>query len=638
MRGEQVQVTGWVGVLSPFVGGDYYGAIIAGVNQVATPAGSGIVAIQTLDPGSHSADHSGVPDFRRPIGWQHLAGLIVLPGAVDADYVLRAQAAGKPVVLIGHDLPGVEAPQVFADNRFGVRDAVAHLIEHGHRRIAFGGFLSGTDVRERYEGYCQALTSHGLDVRPELLFPAPDNHEEGGAIVANELIQAGMPATAIMMGTDRNAIGLIERLTSIGHKLPEELAVVGFDDIVDTRYSVPSLSSVNQPLDRLGALAFGLFSDMLAGQLVAAGPRCVPTRFISRDSCGCPGTGLQLSEQQARHQFHDNTYLQMTLNIQYELAIELLRTHERDPRQLAWLGSTPALAGCLGLWTNGVESTAAAEGEDHDDPWLNLVGTFRAHGEPSVEVGETMPVSEFPPSGLFALADGRVNDIVFIVPVRTEAHDWGVLAAVGRIQDTTPPGREMMNHAGALLGVALDHDTMLRSLMEQEERLRRAALYDQLTGLPNRALLFDRLGQAEHRADRNPNHHFALLFLDLDGFKAVNDTLGHAAGDQLLVHVAQRLADAVRKSDTAARLGGDEFVLLLDGIEVPDGPQPVIDRINVSFADPIEINGEPVTIGVSIGLALSAVGFTDTDQMLRRADTAMYEAKVAKKAQRTVVA
>jgi len=625
-----VDKTGWVGVLSPFVGGDYYGAIIAGINQAATAAGSGIIAIQTLDPGSHSADLSGVPSFNRPLAWEHLDGLIVLPSAVEAKYVLAAQKAGKPVILIGHDLDQVECPQVFADNRSGVQDAMDHLIGHGHRRIAFAGNLSVQDVQERYEGYCQALTAHGFPIQSELLFVAPDNHETGGTVVADRLIKAGMPATAIVLGTDRNAIGLIERFAATAHQVPQVLAVVGFDDIPDTRFVVPSLASVNQPLDQLGALAFSLFQDLLAGKQVDPGPRYVPTTFVGRDSCGCLSTGLQISEQQARLQFHDNAYLQMTLNIQYELAIELLRTHERDPRQLTWLSSTPALGGCLGLWREGVEPTGVpVDPDDVPDPWVNLVGTFRADGAPVLDVGGSMPVSEFPPPGILALTDGPAGDIVFLVPVRTESHDWGVLSAVGRIQDTTPPGREMMNHAGALLGVALDHDTMLRALMEQEERLRRAALYDQLTGLPNRALLFDRLHQAQHRASRQADHHFALMFLDLDGFKAVNDTFGHAAGDQLLIHVAQRLSEAIRKSDTAARIGGDEFVVLLDGVDGPDGAQPVLERIQSSFTAPILINGQPVAVGASIGMVLSTQGYSSLEEMLRYADTAMYQAKVA---------
>jgi diguanylate cyclase (GGDEF)-like protein len=627
-----VLLTGRIGVLSPFVGGDYYGALIAGVNQAATAAGAGIIAIQTLDPGAHSADNSGVPNFRRPLAWQHLDGLIVLPGAVDPEYARQAQAAGKPVVLVGHHLAGVQCPRVFADNRSGVRESVAHLVEHGHRKIAFAGNLDAGDVHERYEGYREALAEHRLAVLPELLFLSPDNHETGGVSVADLFVQAGLPATAMVLGTDRNALGLIGRLKAAGYQLPERLAVVGFDNIADTQFSVPSLSSVHQPLDQLGARAFALFEALRDGEPDAE-PVLVPTRFIGRDSCGCPGTGLQLSEQQARHQFHDNAYLQMTLNTQYELAVELLRTHEQDPRQMAWLGRTPALGGCLGLWTEG--------GEEDDDPPLDLVGAFTAEapggsggsGVPvRIELGKTAPVSSFPPAAFFELADGEVGDVVFVVPVRTQSHDWGVMSAVGRIQDTTPPGREMMNHSGALLGVALDHDAMLRSLREQEESLRRAALYDQLTGLPNRALLFDRLNQAGLRATRHLEHQFALLFLDLDGFKAVNDTLGHAAGDQLLVHVANRLREIIRDSDTAARLGGDEFVVLLDDISAPNGPGLIVERIQSSFAEPILINGTPVTVGASIGIALSTEGFAEVEELLKNADEAMYAAKLARRA------
>jgi GGDEF domain-containing protein len=103
-----------------------------------------------------------------------------------------------------------------------------------------------------------------------------------------------------------------------------------------------------------------------------------------------------------------------------------------------------------------------------------------------------------------------------------------------------------MNESGALLAVALDQESMMASLREQEERLRRAALYDQLTGLPNRSLFYDRLTMAIRRAQRQPLHGYAVLFLDLDGFKAVNDTLGHAAGDELLVQVAGRIRAGLR--------------------------------------------------------------------------------------------
>ncbi|MFI7541952.1 diguanylate cyclase domain-containing protein [Actinoplanes sp. NPDC049599] len=610
------------GILSPFVGGDYYGAIIAGVNDAAVAGGDRVMAVQTLDPGSYSADRSGVPDFRRPVAWQHLAGLVVLPGAVDAGYVRAARRAGKPVVLVGHEAPGSDCSAVLADNRSGVREAVRHLIGHGHERIAFAGNLAHFDLRERHEGYREALLAHGLTPRADLLFETGDNHETGGEAVAGALIRAGLPATAIVLGTDRNAIGLIRRLTEAGYRLPRDLAVVGFDDIADARYLRPSLSTVRQPLDLLGAAVHQLVGELAADPGLPPQVRLVPTSFVQRDSCGCPGAGLPVSEPQTRGLFTEVRYLQTTLNVQYELGIELLGAHERDPRALDWMASTPAVGGCLGLWTGGDAPGVA-------DCGVAVVGEYGVGAGPPALLGTSAVISEFPPAGLFALADGPAGDIVFVVPVRSAARDWGALAAVGRIQATTPPGREMMNHSGALLAAALDREAMVASLREKEERLRSAALHDHLTGLPNRVLLADRLQQAGLRAGRNPGHRFAVLLLDLDGFKAVNDSLGHAAGDLLLVEVARRLTAVVRQSDTVARLGGDEFVVLLDGFAPPDGHERVREAITAAITEPFDIDGRQVGVGLSIGVALSTDDSADPDLLLREADAAMYREKAS---------
>ena len=160
-----------------------------------------------------------------------------------------------------------------------------------------------------------------------------------------------------------------------------------------------------------------------------------------------------------------------------------------------------------------------------------------------------------------------------------------------------------------------------------EERLRNAVLLDHLTGLPNRLLLEDRLSLAGLRAAREPGYRFAVLLLDLDGFKAVNDTLGHAVGDQLLIQVARRLTGLLRRTDTVARLGGDEFVVLIDGVSGPGGDQQVRAGIQATVAEPYVIDGQIVEVGLSIGSAISGDGTSDPDLLLREADAAMYRAK-----------
>jgi diguanylate cyclase (GGDEF)-like protein/PAS domain S-box-containing protein len=158
-----------------------------------------------------------------------------------------------------------------------------------------------------------------------------------------------------------------------------------------------------------------------------------------------------------------------------------------------------------------------------------------------------------------------------------------------------------------------------------EEQLRHRAFHDELTGLANRALFFDRVDHALLQAAR-AEAQAAVLFVDLDDFKAINDRLGHAAGDAVLQQVAKRLAACTRSADTVARLGGDEFGVLLEGIA---GPRAVEagERVLAALETPVEVAGETLVVGASIGMAISGGGVSDVEDLLRRGDLAMYDAK-----------
>lgn len=159
-----------------------------------------------------------------------------------------------------------------------------------------------------------------------------------------------------------------------------------------------------------------------------------------------------------------------------------------------------------------------------------------------------------------------------------------------------------------------------------EQRLMYLANYDSLTGLPNRALLRDRLEHAMLQAERS-DLLVGVLFLDLDRFKTVNDTLGHHSGDQLLNVVAERLKRCVRSSDTVARLGGDEFMVVLEGIRHVDEASHVAQQIRAAFDEPIQLDNREVFITPSIGITLYPLDDSDVDALLRNADSAMYRAK-----------
>lgn len=171
---------------------------------------------------------------------------------------------------------------------------------------------------------------------------------------------------------------------------------------------------------------------------------------------------------------------------------------------------------------------------------------------------------------------------------------------------------------------------------QAEDRLRHSAFHDALTNLPNRALLLDRLDRCVQRTKRHPDYLYAVLFLDLDGFKVINDSLGHRMGDELLINVGQRLETSIRPIDsvsrsaadeTTARLGGDEFVVLLDGIKQPQDAQVVATRIIDELSRPFRIGGRDVVVGVSIGISIGHPDYTHPDEAIRDADTALYQAK-----------
>jgi diguanylate cyclase (GGDEF)-like protein len=160
-----------------------------------------------------------------------------------------------------------------------------------------------------------------------------------------------------------------------------------------------------------------------------------------------------------------------------------------------------------------------------------------------------------------------------------------------------------------------------------EKKLHHAAFYDSLTDLPNRALFTEHLQLAIKRTKQQQNHLYAVLFLDVDRFKNVNDSLGHDIGDQLLISVARRLEKCIRMEDMVSRFGGDEFAVLLNGLKNLTDAVTTAERIQDELALPFNLAGHEVFCGGSIGVAFSTLGYTQSEEILRDADTAMYRAK-----------
>jgi len=822
-----------VGVLSPSTGGFFFGQVIAGVVAEVGAHGGRVTLLQTLDAGQ-TTDVLPESDASLPVGWDLIDGFVNVAWATGADYLRRARVAGKPVVLASNELRGVDAASVVVDNAGGVRDAVAHLVGHGHTRIGFVGHVGQSDIAERYAAYQAAMWEHGLT--PLDLVNSRNQVETGGEEAAEAVLAARPSWTAVVAGTDRVALGLITGLRRAGVDVPGDVAVVGFDDAEGGWYTDPPLTTVRQRFGDLGAAAARLVVREATGERVPHTRRTMPAELVVRGSCGCssaelpvpapiarqaemlvealaealgatgltggpvsvPGPGevdlalvdavvsehvdallgdaptpeavegfarvavrllaaaasrvpdgapgaatLQhcfarlaalLSLRQATRSRERVLRLADALGGQFEVGLTLLgRSLGEDPAGLGWLPTVGIHAGVLGLWA------------DEEQQHLRLAGVHDATGVLEPLRGRTVAVTQFPPAELIELADAARGEVAYVIPVRGTAGDHGLLCVVAPVDVEYGSRRASYDHWAALLGAALHEQQLLQELRHSEERyalaataaadglwewdartgggyvsdrardllllgpgdlptglhtfhpedqpqvrdaleaatenpgtptelearvvrgdgrvcwvlvralgvrdadgglrgligsvsdidrrkaledqLRRAALYDQLTGLPNRRLFIDRLAHAIERTTRRPQDAgFAVLFLDLDGFKVINDSLGHLMGDELLQVIGERLRADLRSHDTAARFGGDEFaVLLID--PTPEDVLVIARRIQSRVAAPVRLGDEEVSVTASIGITTSATPYANPEDVLRDADIAMYRAK-----------
>lgn len=271
-----------------------------------------------------------------------------------------------------------------------------------------------------------------------------------------------------------------------------------------------------------------------------------------------------------------------------------------------------------GLWDWDLETNRVY----YSGRWKTMLGY--AEGEigdsPEEWLGRVHPHDI---AGLRAAMDGHLTGgVPHFEHEHRMLHKGGVYVwVVARGLALRDPARGPVRMAGS--------QTDISDRKEAEFRLREQATRDALTDLPNRALFTEILTQAIEHAHRDAGYRFAVLFLDLDRFKIVNDSLGHLVGDQFLIAIAHRIEHCLRPRDTVARLGGDEFAVLLDGVAGAEDPTAVAGRVETALARPFEIDGHEVFTTVSIGITDSSVGYTRGEDALRDADLALYRAKAA---------
>jgi DNA-binding LacI/PurR family transcriptional regulator/anti-anti-sigma regulatory factor len=265
-----------IGIVESDLVGFYYRSVLLGAHAVARAHGVQCITFH----GSLQELHASQLAIDAVDGW-----IVVLP----TEDIKDLAWGDIPLVTVDAWIPELGYPAVLPDNHGGIALAVHHLLDHGHERVGFVGYLEQSDIQQRYAGYQAALAERGIPFTSELVFAASDNVQSGGRAAGQRFLEAGGPCTALVVATDLNAIGVMETLQAAGYRIPADVAIVGFDNIATAQYASPPLATVGQQFAALGRTAAQLLLDQIAGRDVPLGITHTPTTLIPRRSCGCSG-------------------------------------------------------------------------------------------------------------------------------------------------------------------------------------------------------------------------------------------------------------------------------------------------------------------------------------------------------------
>ena len=269
-----------IALVFPDISGPFYSTVIRGVEQEA-----GRHDHNVLIYGTHGKEGSG--RYLRTLS-SKVDGLIIMARSVDEDSLRSLERQGVPFVLLGHSNGQIQCSTISVDNEAGAYKAAAHVLGHGHQRI---GIITGPenspDNKGRLQGYQKALLDAGISLPQNMVVPGNFEYE-GGRIAIHKLLEGNSRPSAVLAANDEMAIGAIDAAQQRSLKVPEDLAVIGFDDIQMSALTHPSLTTVRQPMQLLGEAAVTLLFDQLQNSNGHPRHKVLDTRLVIRQSCGCP--------------------------------------------------------------------------------------------------------------------------------------------------------------------------------------------------------------------------------------------------------------------------------------------------------------------------------------------------------------
>lgn len=510
-----------------------------------------------------------------------------------------------------------EFHNIVIDDRLAMADMIEHYVTvHHFKRICFmTGRMEMEDAQKRLQGYYDVMEKYHLPIDDHMIFYGDYWRYKGDEAVEFFLDGEEMPQ-AIACANDYMALAVCDALKKRGYRIPEDIAVSGFDDVDEARYADPKIASVRVPAEKMGQEAVYKLDAMIRGEEVEKDIQ-IPVKGNYRGTCGCgrPERGKTIAElynmkEYLRHALMQNAYM----NVDYEnsnTVSELLST--------AFVYSFNFAYDCiyLCLCENFSEFDEGGNSkEQYTDDIVLRAMLSRDLGCQEMDV-------HFKRRELLPEQYRSLSETNYFLPLHYKNHCMGYVV----VQTEKPQGLKEFFQSW-LLGLSSFMDKV--SMYEQNQNLlefRKLSVVDDLTGLYNRRMMEKEL--ISKVADVRPSNSFYLISLDMDGLKYINDTLGHAEGDEALCAFAGILKKVSSDDVLCARMGGDEFQICVTGKD-EEGVKQIIDSIQSDIEKYNATKIKSYILSASTGYARYQIG-EELSKCIQRADSNMYQDKARKK-------
>ncbi|MDE1332859.1 EAL domain-containing protein [Vibrio aestuarianus] len=717
-----------IGVIMPMLSGFYMGELSATFRQLAKQHNANLVIIRSGEQ----------RDFDLAVSLNHLDALLVVLHCASDRLVKRALAKNIPVISLAASYSPLPVEQFCSTQRAGIEALYDWLYTNGHTKIGFCGDLSVNDIRSRFKAYQDSLSKYNHIYQSKHVFHVDNCALSGGREAALSFIERESDCSAVICAADQNAIGMIEQLQHLGWKVPEQVAIVGVDNIFLGKQIHPQLTTVDQQLESLANQAFLRALKRIDGDLFQHEIHHVSQKLVVRESCGNTNIKNITSETQGsiRHaltnvqglspaELFESFYSQAKNGFN-----SILDTHGLYGSGFDWACMATYHSGQLDVtdWAErgyikpqitlkaesdsyGLSSFPQINSDEHfmatiipistgqKSHWRLLAIVDSLQGEYCVasqamfnnyldmlslfiERDELLKTSQLRQKNAQQLlqqlkvVSNSSNDGIWDWDLKTNTLHWNsrLIKMLGmdddletkhfdcdqlfehiHTEDLEELEKQIQSHFlnntpfktqfrmrkfddtyiwvqanGSAVrdsnGKAVRFIGSMTDITEQREsaaKIHHMAYFDSLTGVANRRKAIEEITA---HIDNKSTQLKAVMLMDLNRFKMVNDSFGHHVGDALLCHVAREITQALGSKHTIARLGGDEFLLFCSVANVEQA-NDIAQKILRSIEKPMRHNQIKVSSQGSLGMAIYPSDASSTEELIKNADIAMYRAK-----------